>query len=61
MKKYITKSVFLVKVNGRVERIYGNLADAEAFLIRCDAEAFLIRCGQLKNMVIDEWSVEFEE
>ena len=52
MKKYITKSVFLVKVNGRVERIYGNLADAEAFLTRC---------GEPKNMAIDEWPVEFEE
>jgi len=52
MKRYVTKSVFLVKVDGHVERIYGNLADAEAFLTRC---------GEPKNMVIDEWPVEFEE
>lgn len=52
-KKYVTKSVFLVKFDGRVERIYGNLADAEAFLIRCRDE--------VDSAVIDEWPVEFEE
>jgi len=52
MKRYVTKSVFLVKVDGHVERIYGRISDAEAFLMRC---------GEPKNMVIDEWPVEFEE
>ena len=52
MKKYITKSVFLVKIDGQVERIFGILAEAEAYLTRC---------GAPKNMVIDEWPVEFEE
>lgn len=54
MKRYVTKSVFLVKFDGHVERIYGSLAAAEAFLDRC---------REVEGAVIDEWPVEdsFEE
>lgn len=51
MRNYITKSVFLVKIDGHVEKIYG---------VYADAELFFMRCGAPKNMVIDEWPVEFE-
>jgi hypothetical protein len=51
IKRYTTKSVFLVKFDGRVERIYGSAAAAEAFLARC---------REVKDAIIDEWPVEFE-
>jgi len=55
--KYVTKSVFIIKLDGNIIQVFGNEGAADAYLDRM--EKANARDDVTAPLVCDEWPVDF--